>query len=413
MTNPVFYSQIVGPMDGGFLAKPAVRYGFVAAIGINWFHSGNVRIFAPLKNPQKMKVVGIMSGTSMDGIDLCLAEITNPGSWNYRILAAETIPFEEKWRVRLSQLRYQNSEVYVKTDVFFGRYLGELVTQFLQKHNETADLVSSHGHTVFHDPEGWVTAQVGDGATLAAVCGLPVVNDFRRADVALGGQGAPLVGIGDSLFFGEYDMCLNLGGFCNISMEHQGERIAFDIAPCNIVLNRLARERGLKYDENGAIAEAGSTIYPLLNALNDIEYYKAPFPKSLGREWINKGFWHIVRDYDTEPVEDRMKTLVMHIANQIANAIDMVSSDNGAGKRVLVTGGGAHNACLIDFLRSETEAEIVIPEAQLVDYKEALVFGLLGAMRMHNLTNTQPSATGARHAFVSGGLHGNFSTLIS
>jgi anhydro-N-acetylmuramic acid kinase len=175
----------------------------------------------------------------------------------------------------------------------------------------------------------------------------------------------------------------------------------------------LARERGLKYDENGAIAESGSTIYPLLNALNDIEYYKASYPKSLGREWINKGFWHIVRDYDAEPVEDRMKTLVMHIANQIANAIDMVSSDNGAGKRVLVTGGGAHNACLIDFLRSETEAEIVIPEAQLVDYKEALVFGLLGAMRMHNITNTQPSATGANAAFVSGGLHGNFSTLIS
>lgn len=360
-----------------------------------------------------MKVIGIMSGTSMDGIDLCLAEITeSAGKWNYNILAAKTVAFEEKWRVRLSQLRYQNSEVFVKTDIFFGRYLGELVRAFLAETGQTADLISSHGHTVFHDPEGWVTSQVGDGATLSAIAGLPVVSDFRRGDVALGGQGAPLVGIGDSEFFNAYDMCLNLGGFSNISASLNGQRLAFDVSPCNIILNRLAREVGKKYDDKGEIAESGSIIYPLLNELNAIPYYQASHPKSLGREWINKEFWYIVRNYDSEPVADKMKTLVMHVAQQVGNAINALVGENGAAKRILVTGGGAHNACLIDHLKSETEAEVVIPESQLVDYKEALVFGLLGVMRVRNMRNTQHSATGAKYSIVAGALNGDFSQIL-
>ncbi|MBS3913010.1 MAG: anhydro-N-acetylmuramic acid kinase [Bacteroidetes bacterium] len=361
-----------------------------------------------------MKVVGIMSGTSMDGVDLCLAEISESnGSWDYKILARETVPFEEKWRVRLSQLRYQNSEVYVKTDIFFGKYLGELVNNFLQKNNESAELVASHGHTVFHDPAGWITSQAGDGATLSATSGLPVVSNFRRADVALGGQGAPLVGIGDDIFFGEYDACLNLGGFCNISANIEGKRIAYDVAPCNIILNRLARDRGQKYDVNGQIAEAGEVIYPLLNDLNEIPFYKKSWPKSLGREWINKEFWYIVRDFDSEPLENRMKTLVMHIAQQVANTIDHLFGENGNGKKILVTGGGANNLCLVDYLRSESDAEIVIPENDIVEYKEALVFGLLGAMRVKNITNTQGSATGAKASTIAGSLDGNFANLIS
>lgn len=359
-----------------------------------------------------MKVVGIMSGTSMDGVDLCLADIQFNGSWTYSILATKTVPYEEKWRVRLSQLRYQFAELYVKTDVFFGRFLGEQVLAFLSENNQTADLIASHGHTVFHDPEGWITAQIGDGETLSAVCGIPVVDNFRRADVALGGQGAPLVGIGDDLFFSQYDMCLNLGGFSNISAIHNGARVAFDVSPCNIILNRLAREKGLKYDENGQIAEAGEIIYPLLERLNAIPYYQKTHPKSLGREWINKEFWHIVRDFDRESTENRMKTLVMHIAKQIANTIDDLCGDNGHGKKLLVTGGGAHNACLMDYLRSESDAEIIVPDAQLTDYKEALIFALLGAMRVKNINNTLHTATGATSATIAGALHGNFSSLI-
>lgn len=361
-----------------------------------------------------MKVIGIMSGTSMDGADLALCDVHHNGEeWVAKILAATTYPYDEKWRVRLSQLRYQTPELYAKTDIFYGRYLGDLVKRFCKDHALTADLVASHGHTIFHQPDSWLTAQVGDGATLNATCGIPVVSNFRRADVALGGQGAPLAGLGDEILFPEYDSCLNLGGFCNISADIEGRRIAFDIAPCNIVLNRIAREQGMAFDEDGNLAESGQIIMPLLARLNDIPYYKQSAPKSLGREWINKGFWHIVRDFDQESAADRMKTLVVHIARQIAASIHELHGDNGAGRAVLVTGGGAHNKSLIDHLRAETEAEVVVPDALTVDYKEALIFALLGAMRAGNKTNTQHSATGARTAWVSGSLDGDFSNLIN
>jgi anhydro-N-acetylmuramic acid kinase len=311
----------------------------------------------------------------------------------------------------LSQLRYQNAELYAKTDVFYGRYLGELAAAFFQQTGLKADLVASHGHTIFHNPKGWITAQIGDGATLNAFSKVPVVSNFRRADVGLGGQGAPLVGIGDEALFGDYDYCLNLGGFCNISTKHGDRRIAFDISPCNIVLNRLARERDLSYDEDGALAEAGVVDYTLLNALNEIEFYGQSHPKSLGREWINKNFWHIVREFDDLSVEDRMKTLVMHIAMQVKRAIESIAEKPLHDSSILVTGGGAFNACLVDHLRSETECNVVVPDDNLVNYKESLIFALLGAMRVHNECNTLSSATGATMDWVAGSLDGDVGAL--
>lgn len=360
-----------------------------------------------------MKVLGIMSGTSMDGVDLALCNVqNNGGSWTVDIEKAITVPYNETWRVRLSQLKYQNSEVYAKTDVFYGRFLGELAAGFAKESGINIDLVASHGHTIFHDPKHWITAQIGDGATLAATAGIPTVTNFRRSDVALGGQGAPLVGLGDDLLFNDYDFCLNLGGFCNVSAKHEGRRIAFDISPCNIVLNRLARERNLKYDEDGQIAESGKVIYPMLEILNNIGYYKKNYPKSLGREWINKDFWHLVRDFDDHPVEDRMKTLVLHIATQIAISLEKIAPKDMDQCSILATGGGAFNKCLIDYIQSETGAKVIVPEAQMVNYKEAMIFALLGAMRVKNLTNTLPEATGAKQAFVSGSLDGDFSKLL-
>lgn len=354
-----------------------------------------------------------MSGTSMDGVDLALCEIedSDAGRPVARIIEARTYPYDEKWRVRLSQLKYQPAENYPRTDIFYGRYLGELVNTFLQETASTAHLVASHGHTIFHDPEGWHTSQVGDGATLSATCGLPVVSNFRRADVALGGQGAPLVTFGDALLFPDYPICLNLGGFCNISGSLAGKRMAYDISPCNIVLNRLARLVDKHYDEDGEIARSGSINFSLLERLNGIPYYKQTPPKSLGREWINKNFWHIVRDYDEIPMPDRMKTLVVHIAFQIARAIDQFSGNNGAGAKVLTTGGGALNTCLMEFLREETEAEILVPEKIMVEYKEALIFALMGLYRVRNRANIFPEATGATAASSAGSLDGDFSAF--
>ena len=360
-----------------------------------------------------MNVLGIMSGTSMDGIDLALCSVDQTGdSWNVEILKAITLPYNETWRVRLSQLKYQNPEVYVRTDVFYGRYLGELALAFQKETGLTIDLIASHGHTIFHQPQKWITAQVGDGATLYGTCGIPTVSNFRRADVAAGGQGAPLVTLGDELLFSEYDVCLNLGGFCNASLKTDSGRLSFDIAPCNIILNRLARERKLKYYEGGQIAEAGNIIYPLLEQLNAIAYYRKSAPKSLGREWINKEFWHLVRDYDESPLEDRMKTLVMHIATQIAVALETHSNKPLEELKILVTGGWAFNETLMDYIKSETDAQIVVPDSQLIQYKEAMIFALLGAMRVKNVINISGSTTGASRSVIGGSLDGDFSKLL-
>jgi anhydro-N-acetylmuramic acid kinase len=314
--------------------------------------------------------------------------------------------------VRLSQLKYQNPEVYARTDVFYGRYLGELALAFQSESGITIDLIASHGHTIFHQPHRWITAQVGDGATLYGTSGIPVVSNFRRSDVAAGGQGAPLVTLGDELLFNQYDACLNLGGFSNISIKTASGRISFDVAPCNIVLNRLARERKLKYDDGGKLAEDGNIIYPLLEQLNGISYYRKSAPKSLGREWINKEFWHIVRDFDDHPVEDRMKTLVMHIATQVSMAIEAHAQKPMEEMQILVTGGGAFNDTLMDYLRSESEANLVLPDEQTIQYKEAMIFALLGVLRVKNLSNVMSASTGASRAVIGGSLDGDFSKLL-
>jgi anhydro-N-acetylmuramic acid kinase len=358
------------------------------------------------------KVLGIMSGSSMDGVDLAHFTFGHEnGQWNYEINAADTIPFSETWRVRLSQLRKQSALNYVKTDIFFGYYLGELTNKFLSDNNLEVDLISSHGHTAFHFPEGGVTAQVGDGESLSAITGIPSVTNFRRMDVAKGGQGAPLVTIGDDLLFNEYDFCLNLGGFANVSTRTDNKRVGYDICASNILLNRIARDLGQSYDKDGEIAERGSIDYELLGQLNAIEYYSKPYPKSLNRDWINKELWHIVRAARDTSLEDRMKTLVDHIATQIGNDIEDLSQGDSSGKKVLATGGGAFNLALMDHLKSHTDAELIVPDNNLIQYKESLVFGLMGLMRVLNQNNVNAEGTGAKSSSIAGSLHGDYSKI--
>lgn len=228
-------------------------------------------------------------------------------------------------------------------------------------------------------------------------------------DVVKYGEGAPISGIGDQLLFSEFDMCVNLGGFANISTQVEGSPVAYDICPCNILLNRIAREFGKEYDENGEIANQGSIDYDLLSDLNSIDYYAQSYPKSLGREWINEHFWYRVRQSDASK-EDRMKTLVDHIGQQIGQNIENLAADPTT-TRVYVTGGGAFNTALIDHLKTHTDAEIIVPDAQVVDYKEALIFGLLAVLRVQNKTNILKSYTGAEQDSIGGELAGNFSHL--
>ncbi|MBR9859747.1 anhydro-N-acetylmuramic acid kinase [bacterium] len=357
-------------------------------------------------------IIGVMSGTSMDGLDIAHVSLTEqePGKWDYKINKAVTIPYGDKWRLRLSKLRHQNSLIFYKTDRYYGQFIGENIRNFMEEHNLEADLIASHGHTVFHQPENNLTVQVGDGNSIYAQTGVPTVTNFRALDVVRGGEGAPLVALADHYLFSEFDMCLNLGGFANISANISGVRIAYDISPCNIVLNRIAREFDQEYDEDGAIAERGQIDYDLLADLNDIPFYSQEPPKSLGREWISKNFWSFVRN-STASKEDRMKTLCDHIAQQIGDNVYDLASTEPAGKRVFITGGGAFNKTLIEHLRSHTEAEIVIPEDDVVNYKEALSFALLGILRVKNEINILANATGASENSVSGALYGDFSKL--
>jgi anhydro-N-acetylmuramic acid kinase len=334
------------------------------------------------------KVLGLMSGTSLDGVDLalCVFEKRKAG-WSFTIESAETISYTTVQKRNLSNLGNVNSERFSQEHVAYGKFLGELVKDFLKRNKSKADFVASHGHTVFHQPSKAFTTQIGEGAALSAACGLPVVCDFRSADVALGGQGAPLVPIGDKYLFGEYDACLNLGGIANISFEKSGKRIAFDICPVNMVLNKLASEKGKSYDRDGRLALKGKVQQSLLNRLNSVSFYKKPFPKSLGREDVEKHFLRILENNSSSTV-DKLRTFCEHIAVQI-------SAVAGPGGSMLVTGGGTFNSFLMSRVNENCNMEIVIPGKQIIGFKESVIFAFLGVLRWRNEVNCLSSVTGA------------------
>jgi anhydro-N-acetylmuramic acid kinase len=347
-----------------------------------------------------------MSGTSMDGVDIAYCEFLYENQkWSFQIKVAKTVPYDQNWMVRLSQLHQQPIHIFPKTDAFYGRYLGKITNQFIKDHKLQIDFIASHGHTIFHQPENGFTAQIGCGAGISVESGLPVVNNFRAMDVVLGGQGAPLVPIGDQFLFNDYDACLNLGGFSNISFRNSQK--AFDISPCNMAFNLLANELNLPFDEDGTIAKSGTINEPLLNALNDIDFYKKNNAKSLGVEWFNQSFLQILKQFENESIEDKMATTNLHIAQQIANVVNSESIDN-----VLVTGGGTYNKLLIKNLKALTKTQIIIPDNLTINYKEALIFAFLGVLRIRNEINILKSVTGAVSNSIGGALHGNFSKLI-
>ena len=349
---------------------------------------------------EHLNVVGLMSGTSLDGVDLAMCRI---GGLECRVLKAATIPYSDFWLQRLSDVEHASAFEYVKTHVELGHHFGRLIKGFLSDSGIVADAVASHGHTVFHQPGIGVTAQIGDGNAIAAETGLPVVCDFRSLDVALGGQGAPLVPIGDELLFGQHDACLNLGGIANVSFRENGRRVAYDICPCNMALNYLSRQLGMPYDRDGLHSRAGRVEAPLLASLGELHYYSADYPKSLGKEWFVKSFLPLLVQ-SSSSVEDKLATCVEHIVDQVAASVRMC----GAGD-VLVTGGGAHNAYLIERLRAVLPSvRVVVPEDTVVDYKEAMIFAYLGYLRLTGKTNTLSSVTGARADSCGGVLCGGF-----
>ncbi len=337
-------------------------------------------------------VAGLMSGTSLDGLDIAYCRFEySANKWSGKIIKAHTIKYTEVWKNKLSRAASLPALDFMLLHNEYGRYCGQQVKKFLSKNHFIPDFISSHGHTIFHQPEKLLTVQIGSGASLAAETGISTVSDFRITDVAMHGQGAPLVPIGDELLFADFDVCLNIGGISNLSYQKESKRIAFDVSPANIVLNYLAHQAGKDFDNDGKIASAGKVFLPLIAMLDKLEYYRIEPPKSLGREWIETAFLALLDSMPEISLEDKLRTCTEHIAGQIALQINAIKASN-----VLVTGGGALNKFLISRIKHKCSAEIVIPAKETVEYKEALIFAFLGVLRMRQENNCLKSVTGAK-----------------
>ncbi|NOX47646.1 MAG: anhydro-N-acetylmuramic acid kinase [Chlorobi bacterium] len=343
-------------------------------------------------------VIGLMSGTSLDGLDIALCSFHyQDNNWSFKILDTKTQRYPDYWLNQLASIHNAGAEDLTRLHFEYGHFLGEQVKSFIKRTGQKPDFIASHGHTIFHRPEKEYTLQIGDGNAIAAVTGLPVVFDFRSKDVALGGQGAPLVPIGDKLLFPGYDSCINLGGIANISYESNNQRIAFDICPANQVLNSLSNQLEEPFDNNGEMASEGNLNLELFERLNALGYYESKPPKSLGKEWVDENIYPLLNLFSI-PIKDKLRTFTEHIALQITNII------NANRGKVLITGGGAYNDFLIERIKASTSCQIEIPNNELIEFKEAMVFAFLGVLRKRNEINCLSSVTGASRNSCSGTL---------
>ncbi len=348
----------------------------------------------------KYSVIGVMSGTSLDGVDVIYVQFELDKIWHFEIIHSETVAYNSSWEKTLRNLVTYDTAELQHIDKDYTDYLSSVIKDFINKNNiKTIDAISSHGHTALHKPERGITYQIGNMPTMAKSLSETVVCDFRVQDVELGGQGAPLVPIGDKLLFSKYDFCLNLGGFANISTELNNKRIAYDVCPVNIVLNHYAKLIGFNYDDGGKIAATGSLNDELLDKLNSLIFYKENYPKSLGLEWVNEHIFPLIDAFQLE-TKDILRTFVEHIAIQLAREIN--KKEQGS---VLITGGGVYNNYLITRLKQYSKHKIIIPSNTVVEFKEALIFGLLGVLKLRDEINCLQSVTGATKDHSSGKIY--------
>jgi len=345
-----------------------------------------------------VKIIGMMSGTSLDGLDMCFAQFEyKDGKWSYNIIkvAEEQYPLELKEQLATAQ--NMTALEYAQLNSDYGLYLGKRVRHFIDENDFKPDYIASHGHTIFHQPAKRFTAQIGSGAGIAAESGVDTICDFRTTDVALYGQGAPLVPVGDRNLFADYDYCLNMGGFSNISFDNGKARSAYDICPVNYVLNHYTRQVGLEYDKDGLIARSGVVCDGLLSKLNGLDFYTLKGPKSLGREWVEEVVIPLIDSFGLS-LEDRLSTFCEHVAMQIGSHIK--------GGKVLLTGGGALNLYMVERMAANApKCKYVVPDAMTVNFKEALIFAFLGALYVNDIPSCLKSVTGARYDNIGGALY--------
>lgn len=346
----------------------------------------------------KYDIVGVMSGTSLDGVDLTYVTLKYGSRWSFKIHAAETVEYPKVWKQKLSNLVNCDLNLLSKIDGEYTTYLAQIISDFRQKYQlKTIDAICSHGHTALHQPDQKLTYQIGNLDCLAQLTKQLVVCDFRVQDVLFGGQGAPLVPIGDRLLFSEFDYCVNLGGFANISSENKTNRIAYDICPVNIIMNHYTRKLELEYDKGGRLAKSGTLNLSLLKQLNQLDYYQQLPPKSLGLEWVDTKMFPIL-EASKLPINDMLRTIVEHVAIKIAHSIKLNS-------KALFTGGGTYNLFLLDRIKAQKEFKLVVPSKVLIEYKEALIFGLLGVLKLRGEVNCLSSVTGAKTDHSSGEIY--------
>ena len=347
---------------------------------------------------QNYNVLGVMSGTSLDGVDIAHIYFFNENNlWQFKILESTTISYSNDWIICLkTAVDFSKSEL-TKLDKEYTALLASMISNFIATHKiENLDAVCSHGHTVLHQPQNGLTLQIGNLPEIASLTNQKVVCNFRVQDVKLGGQGAPLVPIGDQILFSKYDYCLNLGGFSNVSFQENGKRLAFDICAVNTVLNFYANMLGFNFDDKGNIAKKGTISADLLTELNQLDYYQKKHPKSLGFESVKTIIIPIVEKYSIS-IEDKLRTFTEHIALQIG-----LSISNKTGS-LFITGGGAYNDFLLRRMQFYLpDIEMVIPDTKTIEFKEALIFALLGILKLENQVNVLASVTGAINDHSSG-----------
>jgi anhydro-N-acetylmuramic acid kinase len=349
----------------------------------------------------KYLAIGLMSGTSLDGLDICACIFTfKNNKWQYEFIAGNTIEYAQEWKRKLSEAPTLSGIELAKLNVDFGNFLGEQTNKFIAANNLSVDLISSHGHTVFHQPQHGLSFQIGSGAAITAKTKTTVVCDFRTVDVALHGQGAPLVPAGEKFLFEDYDYLINLGGFANISINKEKNRAAFDICPANIVLNSLIGQinPNLSFDKDGEISRKGNINEDLLRALNALDYYRISSPKSLGKEWVDQHIFPLFKP--SYALQDNLRTFTEHIAMQIANVLKNLPTGE-----VLITGGGAFNVFLMERLTNYTTHKIVIPTKETVNFKEAIIFAFLGILRIEHQPNALKEVTGADFDNIGGAVY--------
>lgn len=368
---------------------------------------------------RQYRALGLMSGSSLDGLDLAFVRFQeNTGSWSFEMPCSTCYPYPEEWKDKLQGAIGLSARDYLLLHGDYGRYLGQQVKRFIEENGLAyqVQLIASHGHTVFHQPSGRMTAQLGDGASLAAETGINVISDLRSMDMALGGQGAPIVPIGENLLFPGYRFFLNLGGIANLSFhfdapgEKPQRRVeAYDVCPASRVLNLLAERNGKPFDENGEMASVGSVLEPLLRKLNNLGYYRQPYPKSLANEFGTGAVYGLIESSGCS-VEDGLRTYVEHICFQVQRAVsEFLKQASPAPEAstfsILVTGGSTQNAFLLERLRNwlqDDPVELVVPEQAIILYKEALIMALIGVLRWREEPNTLATVTGASRDSIGG-----------